>query len=1170
MAEDGYNCTVDYDDELEETEDTCFLKVNLKYPNDYEAVKNLPSKRMKRSSKKRVRGMARKVLASVLTTFVALTTPVVSEVYHAVVEPLRDFYAVTTGHRQTDEPALLELFAGSAHLTTTFAKAGYNVLEPRDLLYGHNMFDAAQQREVLYDIEHFRPKLLWVALPCTKWSPWQRLNYAQRRQQLRRHRTKQRKLVRFAADCAWRQLELGNEVIFEHPKASDMWVEPLLQQFTEPELGIYWGQVDMCQYNLRAVSDGGVLKKPTTLMCSDFRMVQELAKTCPGGHEHTMTAGQNTRPAGIYTKEFCNAVVKAFKESSRSVWAKDGDDAWEAFVNEAEAPAPPEEGDDRPGASGISVPNHIQPATASALKRIHQNLGHPSNHDLARHLRLSGASDLVVAAAQGLRCTTCERMRQPGTKRPARVVRPLDFNQEVCVDILNLYDLDNNKVEAMSILDLATGYHVVKRIRGKKSTDYLEDFNDFWMGWAGPPEQVTVDQERGFLKEFVDGLEKTGTTVRFIAGQAHWQQGAIERQGQWFRSIWDKTLAHVVPQPDELNYVMAMVAAAKNNLRRKHGYSPSQWLFGKEPRAGDGAVDEDERLLLREELQPPGQEWERRQKIRQAAREAFLHSQAEEATKRAVWGRSRVLPKEFQPGDYVYIYCADRSTAGKARHRQNVGEWIGPGVVIGKEGSSYWVSRGGRCLLCAGEHVRPAESEELGGAFQSRVLKEDLLQLVEGMEDDKEDIFADARDPYHHSKRSLAKDGEVPERRMRKKGHARMVKRKADGELQREEGARRTGLGEDIPVPGDMSGLEEDVPAPDMNELFGDCDYSPTTEGEDADINAVYVTEQRKPKSLIKQSDKEIACEKIPEEERQLYVQAEAKQWEEHLRYGAVRVHLPEDAEVLRRKVPRERVIKARFAYRDKHVVKRREDPTVPCKAKARLCVGGHMDPDLKTGELNTEAPTAGKMSMFVALFLASQMHWKLAAGDVEAAFLNGVEAKRGFYFEPPRRGLDGVPEGSLIEIVKGVFGLVTSPRLWWEKLAEELRKIEVKVQGEVLRFEHHPLDPCLLLLRGEDGRLHGLLLTHVDDLLLATSPGTMEETQAALSAIFPIADWEMDNFDYTGSNIKQNGSIIEVSQKPYVNTRLETVDIPKNVGPNDLADQVTKQHNMSTIGALS
>ena len=102
----------------------------------------------------------------------------------------------------------------------------------------------------------------------------------------------------------------------------------------------------------------------------------------------------------------------------------------------------------------------------------------------------------MVGAAQGIRCATCERMKRPGTRRPARVVRPLDFNQEICIDILNLYDTKNNKVETMSILDLATGYHVVKRISGKKSTDYMKDFNDFWMGWAGPPDQVTVDQER--------------------------------------------------------------------------------------------------------------------------------------------------------------------------------------------------------------------------------------------------------------------------------------------------------------------------------------------------------------------------------------------------------------------------------------------------------------------------------------------------------------------------------------------------------------------------------------------------------------------------------------------------------------------------------------------------
>ena len=88
---------------------------------------------------------------------------------------------------------------------------------------------------------------------------------------------------------------------------------------------------------------------------------------------------------------------------------------------------------------------------------------------------------------------------------------------------------------------------------------------------------------------------------------------------------------------------------------------------------------------------------------------------------------------------------------------------------------------------------------------------------------------------------------------------------------------------------------------------------------------------------------------------------------------------------------------------------------------------------------INTEAPTASRCSLITLLFLAAQFGWQLAAGDVEAAFLNGVEFKRGLYFEVPKRGLPGVPAGSLVEIVKGVFGLSNSSRLWWDKLAKEL-----------------------------------------------------------------------------------------------------------------------------------
>ena len=266
------------------------------------------------------------------------------------------------------------------------------MLEPRDIIYGPNMFDQAQQREVFYDIEQLRPKLLWVALPCTKWSPWQRLNYAQRRQQLRRERSRQRKLVRFAADCAWKQLELGNEVIFEHPKSSDMWVEPLLQDFMEPELGIHWGQVDMCRYNMRAVSDGGYLKKPTTLMCSDYRMIQELQRTCEGG-PHT-----NSRSEHPTCRSLHQGVLQSRGEGFQGIIEECVGKEWRRSL-----------GSFRQWRRSTWGFWHFRPRSCSTSRGPSSEedppeLGTPF---LARHLRLSGAADAVVGAAQGIRCTTC-------------------------------------------------------------------------------------------------------------------------------------------------------------------------------------------------------------------------------------------------------------------------------------------------------------------------------------------------------------------------------------------------------------------------------------------------------------------------------------------------------------------------------------------------------------------------------------------------------------------------------------------------------------------------------------------------------------------------------------------------------------------------------------------
>jgi len=436
-------------------------------------------------------------------------------------------------------------------------------------------------------------------------------------------------------------------------------------------------------------------------------------------------------------------------------------------------------------------------------------------------------------------------------------------------------------------------------------------------------------------------------------------------------------------------------------------------------------------------------------------------------------------------------------------------------------------------------------------AFQTKVVKDDLMRLAHRLDNsDDDEAFADAMDEVR-PKREINYEA-VPERRLRTKGVVRMHKRPVP-----EGGDTQAHRGRSLPP----------VPDDDIEDML-DQEVEQATSSRPA-AQALMV-EKRVPRSTIKQHDKEIRWEDIPEEERACYVNAEKKQWTEHLHYEAVRVHPPEDAALLRRKVPKERILRTRFAYRDKHAAKRREDASLPPKAKARLCIGGHQDPDLQKGEVNTEAPTASRMSLLTLLFLAAQFGWQLAAGDVEAAFLNGIESKRGLYFEPPRRGLPGVEPGSLIEIVKGVFGLSNSPRLWWDKLAKELKELKIKVGDDTLTLSHHDLDPCFFPLRDQRGQLRGGLITHVDDLLIAAPPSEMGQLQVELSGLFPIAEWESGNFDYTGATIKQVDQVIELYQTDYVNTRLEAVEIPKNVETEEIADQVTKQDNMSTIGALS
>ena len=112
-----------------------------------------------------------------------------------------------------------------------------------------------------------------------------------------------------------------------------------------------------------------------------------------------------------------------------------------------------------------------------------------------------------------------------------------------------------------------------------------------------------------------------------------------------------------------------------------------------------------------------------------------------------------------------------------------------------------------------------------------------------------------------------------------------------------------------------------------------------------------------------KQADKEIHWRDIKDSDRELYREASAKQWSEWQKYGSVQVLTIEESEAVRGMVKTNLILPSRFVYRDKNAPLRTDKHPLPVKAKARLCVGGHMDPRLAQGDLRTDAPTVTRNS---------------------------------------------------------------------------------------------------------------------------------------------------------------------------------------------------------------
>ena len=218
--------------------------------------------------------------------------------------------------RRDRQPIFWEVYAGKGGLADAMEKLGYKV--QRFDLPDWN-FELLSDRRRLWRLYiEQAPDIVWIAPPCTLWSPLQTWNkdlgalevlWTRRSYDHRTHLSMTRRLYKG-------QMKRKKIGVVEHPWTSSAWRTPAFKG-----LGGHSVDLDQCAFGSTLPNNEGVdtpIQKRTCLKVTYQELVPLLHRKCPGGHVHqhvvgSLPAGGGSRAkaAGAYQHGFCGEVAAA-------------------------------------------------------------------------------------------------------------------------------------------------------------------------------------------------------------------------------------------------------------------------------------------------------------------------------------------------------------------------------------------------------------------------------------------------------------------------------------------------------------------------------------------------------------------------------------------------------------------------------------------------------------------------------------------------------------------------------------------------------------------------------------------------------------------------------------------------------------------------------------------
>ena len=188
-------------------------------------------------------------------------------------------------------------------------------------------------------------------------------------------------------------------------------------------------------------------------------------------------------------------------------------------------------------------------------------------------------------------------------------------------------------------------------------------------------------------------------------------------------------------------------------------------------------------------------------------------------------------------------------------------------------------------------------------------------------------------------------------------------------------------------------------------------------------------------------------------------------------------------------------------------------------QVRARLTAKGFQE-EVK---VRSDSPTIGKPTFRLMLALVAQEKWIIKTTDITSAFLQGDSIDRTILMKPPKEA--ALDDNKLWKLSKPLYGLNDASRKFYLKVTAILRNSGC----------HQSIYDPALFYYVKEGKLHGLVGTHVDDFIHAGSDIFEKTVMKKIYEQFVVGKTEEKEFRYTGFQVRQTSSGLRIDQHEYV-----------------------------------